>query len=411
MAEIGWIDFSPADRAKVGTVLELLRPEGMVDELGIGIIRDALANQLFPGISTIQTRAKYFFIIPYILYEYQTLKPQQKKNKSAIKYLDDREHEIMWQLAEDYNHEDGHGVIGITKSKPQRIMRRPSEIYWNGLYTYNLIDTGGLGVNSFLSMRSGNNLESLISSIKQDDDGTGDDADADYDNMFQIKINPNNDWDEDLNLALSDEEADILRTRIVDLCKDKLIGELLKNNRLYDLFNQYGNFMDFAKAAIALPELKEKVKKDIILAHDFSELMYGPHIAYNILLQKQKYKKNYFWEDWDEWFLNLNKTMIDFKNFNPQVLFIHSYALSARDFTRNFIERFWDFVSEGKNEIEKIKDLIIQQEQRNKGNKARLKWERWDDVYEDSWIGLKRLNYRYQNAKVILNDIQTGLKN
>jgi hypothetical protein len=67
MANIGWIDFSPADRAKVGTVLDLLKPEGMVDELGIGIIRDALANLMFPGISTIQTRAKYFFIIPYIL--------------------------------------------------------------------------------------------------------------------------------------------------------------------------------------------------------------------------------------------------------------------------------------------------------------------------------------------------------
>ena len=61
MATIGWIDFSTNDRDRIGSVLDLLSPEGMVDELGLGPIRDALANQLFPGISTIQTKAKYFF--------------------------------------------------------------------------------------------------------------------------------------------------------------------------------------------------------------------------------------------------------------------------------------------------------------------------------------------------------------
>lgn len=61
MATIGWIDFSKNDKDRVGSILDMLRPEGMVDELGMGIIRDALANELFPGISTIQTRAKYFF--------------------------------------------------------------------------------------------------------------------------------------------------------------------------------------------------------------------------------------------------------------------------------------------------------------------------------------------------------------
>ncbi len=65
MAQIGWIDFSPSHRAKVGAALDLLAPEGMVDELGLGSLRDGMANQMFPGISSIQTIAKYFFIIPY----------------------------------------------------------------------------------------------------------------------------------------------------------------------------------------------------------------------------------------------------------------------------------------------------------------------------------------------------------
>ena len=117
MAEIGWIDFSPKDRNRVGAILEMLRPEGMVDELGLGTIRDSISNQLFPGTSTIQTRAKYFFIIPYILRECQSLTIPQRRAKTASKFLEEREYEIIWQLAEKYNHVEGNGVIGISKHK------------------------------------------------------------------------------------------------------------------------------------------------------------------------------------------------------------------------------------------------------------------------------------------------------
>jgi len=73
MAEnpIAWrrLDFPSEHRDRVKTVLDLLATPGGVDELGIGVIRDAFADLLFPGISTIQTRAKYFLIIPRIVRE------------------------------------------------------------------------------------------------------------------------------------------------------------------------------------------------------------------------------------------------------------------------------------------------------------------------------------------------------
>lgn len=50
-------------------MINLLSEQGAVDELGIGIIRDAFANYFFPGTSTIQNRAKYFLIVPYVLRE------------------------------------------------------------------------------------------------------------------------------------------------------------------------------------------------------------------------------------------------------------------------------------------------------------------------------------------------------
>jgi len=36
------------------------------DELGFGSVRDAFADTLFPGTSTIQTRARYFLFVPWI---------------------------------------------------------------------------------------------------------------------------------------------------------------------------------------------------------------------------------------------------------------------------------------------------------------------------------------------------------
>ena len=65
--EIGWIDFSKDERSKILSVLDLLGEKGVLDELGISQIRDAYSDLFFPGTSTIQTRAKYFFIVPYAL--------------------------------------------------------------------------------------------------------------------------------------------------------------------------------------------------------------------------------------------------------------------------------------------------------------------------------------------------------
>lgn len=65
--ELGWIDFSKTERSKILSVLDLLSESGTLDELGIAPVRDGFSNLFFPGTTTIQTRAKYFFIVPYAL--------------------------------------------------------------------------------------------------------------------------------------------------------------------------------------------------------------------------------------------------------------------------------------------------------------------------------------------------------
>jgi len=405
MASIGWIDFSTNDRNRVGSVLDLLRPEGMVDELGMGTIRDAIANQLFPGISTIQTRAKYFFIIPYILFDYQATKPAQRRGKSPSKFLEDKEYEIMWALAEKYNYQGGNGVIGISKRKPDKIVRRPSAIYWNGLFTYHFIDTQGLAVESFLKQSVNPTMETLLASVQQGDDTSCDDADAEHKNMFRIKVPPETNWNDSLTLELNKEEADIFQDRIVSIAKNKLLAELLVNKRLWEIFINTRNFMEFAKAAISLP-LADTLKTMLVLAHDFSELMYGAHLAYNCQLHHKVFSSNYFDENWSEWLNDIKKNMLDFANFKPDLLF--SYATTTRGTTAQFVKAWWEYTQSIFSDIKKRDTLIEQQEAMVKGSKARLRWKKYDDVKENSWLGLRHFEYRFFQARTIEQDIKTG---
>lgn len=66
MPSLTWLDYSEQERRQTMEVIDLLREEDTRDELGLGTIRDAFADLLFPGTSTIQTRARYFLFVPWL---------------------------------------------------------------------------------------------------------------------------------------------------------------------------------------------------------------------------------------------------------------------------------------------------------------------------------------------------------
>ena len=128
--QFGWIDYSPEDKKKVLAVLHALSAPGAVDEMGIGQIRDGFANILFPGTSTIQTRAKYFFIVPYILMDLEQGK--YMPYKTFLQKL----HDIELSLIEPLKQGGEKGVIGEVAGKG--LKRKPSDIYWSGLRTFEM---------------------------------------------------------------------------------------------------------------------------------------------------------------------------------------------------------------------------------------------------------------------------------
>jgi hypothetical protein len=284
-------------------------------------------------------------------------------------------------------------------------MRRPSEIYWNGIHRFDLINTNGLGMQSFFARHKNSMLESLLM-MPEGDDATGDDIDAEFDNFFKIRFNYTRDWNNRLSLELTLDESEILRDKMLSQVKDSALSILLQNNLLYDEFKLFSTFREFALQAIKL-NIPEELKQLLIMAHDFSELMIGAHITYNCMLQNAKFSSSHFEADWTEWSKAIETTMIDFKGFNPDNLF--DLALTAKKHTRQFIFDWWLFVNSDKKDLGLRNQLIENQEFNNKRGKARLRLKKHDDIMEGKWIGLRYLDYRYQNAKTILSDITNTL--
>src|SRR5687768_6150777 len=66
VSSFAWLDFSDFERRRALEVIHRLAEHDTVDELGIGSVRDALSEILFPATSVIHTRARYFFFVPWI---------------------------------------------------------------------------------------------------------------------------------------------------------------------------------------------------------------------------------------------------------------------------------------------------------------------------------------------------------
>ena len=65
-SSFGWLDHDAAAADRMREVLAAFSEKSTIDALGFGVVRDALANRMFPATSTIQTRARYFFFVPWV---------------------------------------------------------------------------------------------------------------------------------------------------------------------------------------------------------------------------------------------------------------------------------------------------------------------------------------------------------
>lgn len=132
MLPISWLDFSSAQREQVLNALAEPKEKGTLDELGFGTVRDAIADRLFPAVSTIQTRAKYLLFVPWILNQLQESGWASDRLRDETQK---RERLLIKALIEGTDRSED-GLIG--RESRDTLKRMPSVIYWGSLRQLNI---------------------------------------------------------------------------------------------------------------------------------------------------------------------------------------------------------------------------------------------------------------------------------
>lgn len=415
MSSIGWIDFSSEHREKVRTVLDFLSAPGVVDELGIGVIRDSFADRMFPGLSTIQTRAKYFTLTALLLRKYQVEERSKPRPRTLERFLEDEEKTCRITLAE--RHGAGRQNLGIIGGSfgtrnDRDVVRRASSVYWNGLREFRFISPNGLSLSEFGRRLADEKkqLRSLLEETKQD---RGDDRDAE-DFSSLIRIRPpeiSKDYWTDLSIDLTREEADFLRGQIAVHQPDSVIGQIMKSDSVMDQVIRLqgdANFSDFSELPFIVGLKSEELRRSVHHARDFWRIMKGAHIRYNCLLQAAGFGtselKAEFEKEWDEWRDDIAKFPAGWDStFMWALVSRHG---QVKDSTRIFIDGWIDQARQGARDLRLCDELVIRQERLNKGKRARLRPGSQESA--NARVGLDRVEYRLPQMRQLVSDIRAG---
>lgn len=391
---LGWIDFSKSERNKVMSVLDMLSQPGTLDELGIAPVRDGFADLFFPGTSTIQTRAKYFFIVPYVMKELEL--SDETNPHRLLRDLDALEKDCAVRLLA--KGEDLEGIIGRRSlNQGSWVKRPPSSIYWAGLRSYGVF-TGSLSIAEYIwhicqQKNQKKTLQKLGNRNDREEDPDKAQDDWDAGGLYRIRFwsvpTYEESWKENLDLRLTAEESAYLKRQIVTLHPGSLMAFILKNNRR-DLLS-CGSF-DAMNSLIG--QFPEQIQEDYRLAADFARFLYALRILYNVILSEGKNETAHrLWAEKTPVLADLAAVNIDgvIERLN---LFRQVYLCR---FLWNAKERM------AKNDIEGLKEEIRRREVELKG--ARAKTTHPGEFGENEWYGGGLLDYRFGNASRIINDI------
>ncbi|EHK2870871.1 hypothetical protein V8069_000524 [Vibrio parahaemolyticus] len=405
---IGWIDFSSTERERVSQVLSMLQEKGTLDELGIGQIRDAFADQLFPGFSTIQTRAKYFVTIPYIFHDYRKLEPYERP--PLAEYISQQEDKLAKCLVENHQHDMPYGIIG-KDSLEKGVARKPSSVYWNGLRLLSIAKTE-LSLREFVNQYQ--ELANNKSETHIDDDGL-------HSDIAQLMTKPDGyseSWLNQVSIELTRKEAEFLKNKLqlsskvehsvpAQLFKHNLVGEALQ---VADMVVHNGWQVEALYEKLKDSPISDQTKTCFENALEFSFVLEGAHIRYNSLIAqraKNTGKVKQWNEEFDVWLNHARKQPISFEQQSIDSWYEFAFGphKNANNRTRQFIENWCSLIRDSVA-VDKLDICVKRQAIANKGARCLLKKALNEN---QDWVGMRKLEFRWPSARVILQDIQEGL--
>lgn len=413
-SSLSWIDNNKEAREKVLGLLSQFNEKDSRDELGIGSIRDRISDLLFPGTSTIQTRLRYFFFVPWL---YQEAEKNYLNDKESLKLIDQLERNLITTLMQS---DDLEGVFGKTSGRA--LKRLPSSVYWSGLEKWGIkkescSQSEYFDRAKFLGAKRAE-LEKEITHLQKRND--------DY-SKAQIQKNNASIWDIHLpkapqdfphsaNLKITAEEAVFIKDQLRKHCGESLLAHLADNTR-YESSQDIDTPWDH-------PEFGHfDIEMQLLLHHAefFSVLIHGAYLLYNMLLAQlskdDEVSKNYE-DQLCKWYLKLqyrDSKAFGLDNWSLDVFWSMierrkvSYAepIVINGMTKKFIEAWLKILKLKDPDFYKSKDVVVfikEREKRLKGARSRFSnkkaLEQWGGA-----SGVNELRYRWSTAKQFLKDL------
>ena len=399
-AILTWLDYSEADQRRAREIVAMFSHRESRDELGLGRIRDALSDTLFPGTSVLLTRARYFLFIPWLYREGGRRGYTGQRLASRVEYW---ERSLISALREGGDHE---GLIG--RNVGEAVQNLPSSIYWISLRRFGILrhegtpaQTVGLSQVSRPQVDATEYLHSPVSvwspSLPEPPDDFLDLTRCDF--------------------ALTRDEATWLTERIVDAAPGTLLEFLVARWRRRPVRAEYA--WEDADAAAAPGGVRESLDE----ARRFAVAMHGASLLYNVLLAERAESlgltehdgsRDRFADSLERWQDDIESGDIRGWDLGGLWALVAGQGRPAAAGTRRFVTDWVDLARSRSGlrlaEDRRARDLVERRELLQKRGQARLRNERLMRQWGGA-SGSERLNFRWPAVSRLLDDIADGREN
>lgn len=404
--EIGYINFSAEERNNIYKVIQSIRDHQAIDELGIGRIRDAFSNKMFPGMSTLQNRAKYFTVLPALYLEAE--KKKYKNVEEVRQTVLDLEIKLTRQLMNGSPNADGITGSSVIKqaerSRSRYVKYDPSYIYWGGLVTYGMAATDG-SLYRLIYERSLKRRNRPVRIHSNDDDQEqGDDEETAGDTpIFNAGgLHYVFDGKTPISLDLTSAEAGFIKGQILtsEQSRDSLLAYLLKTNE------------PIAKSWLDNASLWQNLPSDFLLTYTlsaaFSRFIYLLRIFYNYIYDKKTGNEDGANKNMDSFkdYLTANSESCTVEAVSTVIIYVSNTVTDTA--LKIFCLEAASCVEH--NDLSGLENCIVRREKETKGP-TRAKLTNWKKFVGQSHGDPGLLDYRWSLVYNMIQEIRKGLVN
>ena len=397
-ATLTWLDLTASDRDKMRRVLDLFKERGTLDEMGLGSLRDALSDTLFPGTSYLQTRLRYVLFVPWI---YRRIESRQRVGTNVAEAA--RRDEIGLIGALERSSAEADGIIGVVARGS--LVRLPSSVYWSALTTWGIFQhqqSQGWYHSKFATLAGAGSV------ARADDPGVVWSREPNW--HPRLPDAPDS-FPGEASFALTGEEADFLRGRLEERCSGTLLAWLARNGSDTPADSVWED-----PDALGAPN---GIQSTVELARRVSLHVEGMPLLYNLLVAERRNDK-LATDDTatiDKYRENLAEWRVREANeppYQPDILWqlLDRRGVRLRSPQRRFVERWAQRIAELEPGAVagdgSLRSLIYNRELQLKGARARLAnanrlldWQ--------PGVGVGRMDFRWVRVRRLLIDLHRGI--